>query len=759
MLTKRPRLLLIEKDSVYVDSLLKIIPDLGLDQQVDVTVVESFPPNPDLLNNPFDLILVSQDFMDAAGSIRENQTEALILILADEIPAKTEIQWADGFLSKMVLGKTSFLQALQEAMAIKLNRTASLEKSERIRRALEGGKLAWWDYDIPADEIKINYLFDSTFGSIPEEMKILFKDWIEFLSLDEQAVISKKFRDQIENRGGGIDLEFRAKNKKGHTIWFLVRGRPIEYDSAHHPVRINGTLIDITHWKKNEEEFKLSKKRLELLYRLHSKKFNTVKELLDYVLSEVMLITKSTIYGSVCLIENDPLIRENSTGPKIPVANQLSISGEKVLFESIDYWSETVNTRKPVIWEGIKQGDVSNVNLMERYLAIPILENESVAAVICAANKAEVYEKEDVLEVQLYFDEAWKLLTQKKMEESLIQRVLELEAVEKISKALRIAQSQEEMLPLLLEEILGLMDTNAGAILMYDSDSQLLNWVVESGWWKNILHTPISPREGISGRVYSTGKPYVSKDMANDPILLEKVRKYFPAGWGGVGLPIRNMAEIIGVLYVSVPLPREIQEEEVRVLSILTEIAGNAIRRVLMHENMMRSNADLQKEISQRKEIQVALAKDREVNAITLSSIGDGVISTDPRGIITVFNRAAESITGYLYEEAVGKPLGTVLRFLDHKTGQIVSSPIEYMLEMEKVEKVDAHYRHPILIVKDGRKAFISGSISPIYSKSSVLAGYATVFQNITEKIELESQAVLSQKMEAIGQLAAGICP
>jgi putative nucleotidyltransferase with HDIG domain len=148
---------------------------------------------------------------------------------------------------------------------------------------------------------------------------------------------------------------------------------------------------------------------------------------------------------------------------------------------------------------------------------------------------------------------------------------------------LRASQNLGEMLPRLLEETLRLMNTQAGAIWLYDALSGELHSQVAEGWYKQLSGLPVKPGVGVGGKVFVTGKPYFTEDIAGDPNTSEAVRSMIPKGWGGVCVPIQTAAETIGVFYVAVPLPRIFKPEEVRVLTTLVEIAGNAIHRMRLH--------------------------------------------------------------------------------------------------------------------------------------------------------------------------------
>ena len=60
----------------------------------------------------------------------------------------------------------------------------------------------------------------------------------------------------------------------------------------------------------------------------------------------------------------------------------------------------------------------------------------------------------------------------------------------------------------------------------------------------------------------------------------------------------------------------------------------------------------------------------------TLNSIGDAVLSTDLEGNVGYLNLAAEAMTGWSRESAVGRPLEEVLRLVDHDTRDTAPNPM-----------------------------------------------------------------------------------
>lgn len=174
----------------------------------------------------------------------------------------------------------------------------------------------------------------------------------------------------------------------------------------------------------------------------------------------------------------------------------------------------------------------------------------------------------------------------KHAEERNHQHLRELEAVNRVSTTLRAAQSLDTMLPHLIDETLEVIGAPAGLIALFDSNSRLLQSVIARGWLAQIDQTHLP--ETIAGRVFMMGDRYIASEFATDPHLPENVREHNLAGWGGASLPIRTADGIIGVLIVSTPLPRELTLSEIGLLESICEIAGNAIHRMLLHEQTHR---------------------------------------------------------------------------------------------------------------------------------------------------------------------------
>jgi PAS domain S-box-containing protein len=172
----------------------------------------------------------------------------------------------------------------------------------------------------------------------------------------------------------------------------------------------------------------------------------------------------------------------------------------------------------------------------------------------------------------------------KRAGEALRQRLAELEALHTVSAALRAARTRDEALPILLDETLAALGTDAGIIWLYDPESDELRAAVARGWFQRVSEAPMKPGDGVAGAVFASGKMHASAEFACDPLFRQPAAGPIPEGWGGVCLPIRTGGITVGVLFVSVPHPRQIALEQVKLLELLTEMAGAALHRMSLHE-------------------------------------------------------------------------------------------------------------------------------------------------------------------------------
>jgi diguanylate cyclase (GGDEF)-like protein/PAS domain S-box-containing protein len=155
------------------------------------------------------------------------------------------------------------------------------------------------------------------------------------------------------------------------------------------------------------------------------------------------------------------------------------------------------------------------------------------------------------------------------------------------------------------------------------------------------------------------------------------------------------------------------------------------------------------RDVTRRKSEEEFLLAEQERIRVTLQSIGDGVITTDVKGIITSINPVGEAITGWASQEALGQPVDRVMHLIDEKKRGGIINPLVQSLEQQTVVKRDV----AILIRRDGADFAISESASPIHRGDGSLLGGVLVFQDVTEKRKSMNQIKYQATHDQLTQL------
>lgn len=297
------------------------------------------------------------------------------------------------------------------------------------------------------------------------------------------------------------------------------------------------------------------------------------------------------------------------------------------------------------------------------------------------------------------------------------QRLRVLDAISRVTSALRVAESLDEMLPILLDETLAVMGTDAGSILLYHPETNRLREEVARGWLKNLPNGALKPEDGIGGRVFRTGEIYLSTEFRSDAQTWSVTRDWASPGWGGVCMPVRSAHEIVGVFYVGISQPRQLTQEEIDLLMTLCGMAGNAIHRTRLHEQLEAQALRMQK---------------------IMAAVPDGLVLLDSECVPVLVNPAANAYFQLLSNWKPGEKLlylGDCQILALCRSGQRLGKAVEVSGNSNRLFELVAHgigdpggHTHFVLVVRD-----------------------------VTQARLLQNQMQQQQRLAAVGHLAAGI--
>lgn len=149
-----------------------------------------------------------------------------------------------------------------------------------------------------------------------------------------------------------------------------------------------------------------------------------------------------------------------------------------------------------------------------------------------------------------------------------------------------------------------------------------------------------------------------------------------------------------------------------------------------------------------------ALADEKERLAVTLKSIGDGVITTDIEGKILLINQAAAEIIGCSETAVEGRMLDDFFVAIDPESRQKLENPVKEVISTGRIVVTQDPC---ILIGRNAEEKFIADSGAPIRNQGGEILGVVIVFRDVTQELRLKEELVKVGKLESIGVLAGGI--
>jgi two-component system sensor histidine kinase PilS (NtrC family) len=129
-----------------------------------------------------------------------------------------------------------------------------------------------------------------------------------------------------------------------------------------------------------------------------------------------------------------------------------------------------------------------------------------------------------------------------------------------------------------------------------------------------------------------------------------------------------------------------------------------------------------------------------EIHRRIVDNVSSGLLTVDRDGVITSFNREAERITGWASGEVVGGPVARLFPGLG------------------SVDAAGRHERKQVQFEgRDGRTLHLGMSVSVLRDLEHQVDGGIVIFQDLTRVVEMEEELRRSERLGAVGQLAAGL--
>lgn len=182
----------------------------------------------------------------------------------------------------------------------------------------------------------------------------------------------------------------------------------------------------------------------------------------------------------------------------------------------------------------------------------------------------------------------------------------------------------------------------------------------------------------------------------------------------------------------------KLRREELVLLQVLATQAGTVL------ENMQLVSEVLEARNEARKLLRKVL-DDQRFKALVLESMPGGLLTTNSKGCITTFNRAAENILGYHPREVLGLPLA---RLLDLRA-----------IYGDSVIALEDIVRGAILACVDrqGSEVILRLDVQPLRDQGGCRIGQLVTFSDVTSMRRLEEEKQRLDRLASLGEMAANV--
>jgi len=176
---------------------------------------------------------------------------------------------------------------------------------------------------------------------------------------------------------------------------------------------------------------------------------------------------------------------------------------------------------------------------------------------------------------------------ERELESQILRRHHQLLALTHISSAVSGLQDLDIILKTALDNVLELVDSEIGGILLRDEENQTFQYRVYRGLSPRYAEkTHISPGQGIAGRVAQRGEPILLEDISQDPRTAHADLIRAEGIKGFISIPLKSKETVVGVMNIASHVAGRFGVDDMSLLSAIGDYLGTAIEQARLYDRL-----------------------------------------------------------------------------------------------------------------------------------------------------------------------------
>jgi PAS domain S-box-containing protein len=217
-------------------------------------------------------------------------------------------------------GRTIGVASLIQDVTERKRADEALRESERsLRETQRIARLGSYVLHIPSGRWSSSDVLNKVFG-IGEGYECSVEGWVALVHPDDRTVMADYFRNEVVAQGRPFDKEYRIVRHDDQAERWVHGYGELEFDAEGHPVKMHGTIQDVTERKRVEEEIRelnqtLEQRVVERTAQLEAA--NKELETFSYSVSHDLRAPLRAIDGFARILEEEYTVRLDDEGRRL----------------------------------------------------------------------------------------------------------------------------------------------------------------------------------------------------------------------------------------------------------------------------------------------------------------------------------------------------------------------------------------------------------------------------------------------------------